>query len=190
MKENSVKEYISESFIRLLMAKNRFKIWSSDFGDDGVDLKIGSLLKFVEEDGSTSYLDDEKTLKIQLKCTTEKNIRSAKSGKGLSYQLRVKNYKDLIKAKEHYKYSKLVLIVFILPEKENEWMDILDDKITLSKYAYWYVPGEDDTLKKVEFKDDSDSIRIELLHENKLVLDFESIFKKFYPDYESVISIL
>ncbi|MDX3916331.1 MAG: DUF4365 domain-containing protein [Pseudosphingobacterium sp.] len=176
MRENLVKEYLAEGFVRLLMAKNRFKIFKSDSGDDGVDLSIQSVIKNLRKDGKYTYTDSGRMLHIQMKCTTEKYVKDIKSG--FEYSLKVKNYEDIVRAKDQ-PYIKILLIVFILPEDENQWVNILEDHIKISKYAYWYFPSDRDNLRRSEYKSGSSKIKIELLKKNKLDLDFKNIFDLF-----------
>jgi hypothetical protein len=178
VRENLVKEYISESFVRLLMAKNRYKVMKPEMGDDGVDLSITSVNKRMRGK-SVTYTDSGKILNIQLKCTTEKQV--SKFNDGYKYNLRVKNYEDLVLAKEE-NYTKIILIVFILPDDEINWMEIKEDYIKLSKHAFWYYPSDTDTIKRSEYKDAKSTVSIDLLSLNRLDLDFSTIFKVFYAD--------
>lgn len=178
MRENLVKEYISESFIRLLMAKNRYKILSSDMGDDGVDLTITTVIA-RNRGNRINYSDSGKMLNIQLKCTTVKQV--SKLPDGFIYKLRVKNYEDLIYARDD-NYTKLILIVFILPDEEMDWMEIKQDYIKLCKHAFWFYPNSDYTLKKSEFKDPKSTVPIKLLDINRLDLDFTPVFRYFHAN--------
>lgn len=178
MRENQVKEYISDSFIRLLMAKNRFKVLTSTMGDDGVDMTITNVDKRNRKVGS-SFSDSGKMLNIQLKCTTLKQVKITPNG--YTYKLKVKNYEDLIYARDQ-NYTKMILIVFILPDKEDDWMEINEDYIRLCKHAFWYFPSNDETLACTEFKDPRLKMSIELIKTNRLELDFSKIFNFFYAD--------
>lgn len=180
MEDNIVKEKISEAFLGLLMAKNRFKVYSSRSGDDGVDLLVGPLIEYSRPDGSKSYIDSHLKLDIQLKCTTEKQIRKKRNG-NFSYDLRVKNYEDLIIRRDQDGYVKMILIIFILPDEELQWLDILEDHVKLCKYAYWFFPSKDHTLAKTKFSSDKYSTTVvQCLKENRLDMDFKKIFNKLY----------
>ncbi|PWS33346.1 DUF4365 domain-containing protein [Pedobacter paludis] len=180
MDENKVKEKISEAFFSLLMAKNRFKIYKSDSGDDGIDLRIGDLIKYTRDNHANSYIDGQHILDIQLKCTTEKQIKRLTDG-NFSYQLKVKNYEDLIIKRDAGGAIKMILVLFILPDDESEWMKILDDEIRLSKHAYWFYPGpEYDLDRTARVQNKHSSTKIEFQKSNQLILDFKTLFNTFY----------
>jgi len=181
MQDNDVKENFSDGFVRLLMAKNRLKVHKPE-SDDGVDLNVAPIDKNTRADGKFTYSDSDRFLGIQLKCTTEKKVKKKKNG-NYTYDLRVKNYEDLIRSKEKKpRYKELILVVFILPENEVDWFNIYDDYIHLSKNAFWYYPSDNDSLAKTASKDINSTIAIEIKAINKLDLDFMSIYNSFYGD--------
>ena len=181
MQDNDIKENFSDGFIRLLMAKNRLKVHKPD-SDDGVDLNVAPVDKNMRPDGKFSYSDSDRVLGIQLKCTTEKKVRIKRNG-NYTYNLRVKNYEDLVRNKEKkVKYKELILVVFILPENEIDWFNIYDDHIQLNKHAFWFYPGDNDSLKKTNNKSAGSTIAIELKAINKIDLDFMTIYNSFYAN--------
>lgn len=178
MRDNIVKENISKAFVGLLMAKNRLKIHKPD-SDDGVDLTVGTVECLLRADGTKTYIDSNKRLDIQLKCTTEKDVKKM-ANDNYRYYLRVKNYEDLVHRRQlKKKYTELILIVFVLPDSEVDWMDIVDDQIMLKRHAFWFYPSEEDTLDVTANKKKDDHIGIEIKSINKLNLDFKSIFQSF-----------
>ncbi|MGJ1439102.1 DUF4365 domain-containing protein [Sphingobacterium siyangense] len=178
---NSVKGLLAENFVKLLMNNNKFNATKPD-KDYGVDLKINRVLKTTTTFGKTRYIDDEIILDIQIKCTTESKIRRAKSGLGWSFKVEAKTYEDLLRRRDENHLIKLILIVFILPSGDDDWLRVLDEKIELSKYAYWYYPSDDDTLDKLNGLNEKSRIRIELLNENKITANFLTVFETIYAD--------
>jgi len=181
MQDNDVKENLSDGFVRLLMAKNRLKVHKPE-SDDGVDLNVAPVDKFERANGKFTYTDSDRFLGIQLKCTTEDKVKLKKNG-NYSYNLRVKNYEDLVRNKQKEpRYKELILVVFILPKNEDDWFNIYDDYIHLSKNAFWYYPSITDSLERTVSKDSDSTITIEIKAVNKLDIDFMSIYNSFYED--------
>ena len=181
MDSNSVKGLIAENFVKLLMNNNRFNATKPD-KDYGVDLKINRVIEKKSKIGKTRYIDDDLVLDIQIKCTTQKKINRAATGGGWSYQLEAKTYEDLVTRKDK-KYSiKMILIVFILPDDTKDWLKVLDEKIELSKYAYWYYPSDEESLAKLNGLSSKSKVRIELLYKNKITADFLTVFETIYAD--------
>lgn len=180
MDDNKIKELISEAFFKLLMAKNRYKVFYSGSGDDGVDLRIGDLTRYTRPNGKHSYIDGQHVLDIQLKCTTEKQIRRGKNG-DFTFRVKIKNYEDLIVKRDLGGTIKMILVVFILPELEEDWMEILEDEIRLCKHAFWFQPGPEYTLENTAHSTDKHSyITISVSGKNRLALDFKTLFDTLY----------
>lgn len=178
---NSVKGLFAENFVKLLMNNNKFNATKPD-KDYGVDLKINRVLETTSKLGKTRYIDDDIVLDIQIKCTTQSNVNKARSHEGWSYKLEAKTFEDLLRRKIEGYSIKLILIVFILPNASEEWLKVLDDKIELSKYAYWYYPSDEENMDKLNGLNPKSTIRIELLHVNKITTNFLTIFNKIYAD--------
>lgn len=178
---NTVKGLLAENFIKLLLNNNKFNVTKPE-SDYGIDLLVNRVLELKSKLGKTRFIDDDDILKIQVKCTTEKKINKTRTGLGLSYQLEAKTYEDIVSKKVKNHHQKMILIVFILPDDNLEWVKVLDEKIEIAKYAYWYYPSENDGLERLNGLNKKSKVRIELLFENKLKTDFMSIFNIFYAD--------
>ncbi|MES2266394.1 MAG: DUF4365 domain-containing protein [Bacteroidota bacterium] len=179
MDDNKVKEIISEAFFSLVLAKNRFKSYKSSSGDDGVDLLINPIITRVRTyGGGTSRIDSPKKIDIQLKCTTENKVTVLPNG-NLRYYLKVKNYEDLLVRRDE-KGVPLALIVFVLPDKEDDWLEIFHDQLLLRRCGYWYVMPDTESLVRSEVLKSKSNISIEILSKNKLTLDFKTIFDKIW----------
>jgi hypothetical protein len=181
LQDNDIKENFSDGFFRILMAKNRLKIHKPD-SDDGVDLNVAPVEKNERKTGEITYSDSDRMLGIQLKCTTQKNLIEKKNG-NYSYKIKIKNYEDLVRSKaKGDPYKALILVVFILPDEEDDWLLIYDDYIKLSKHAFWYYPCESDTLQRSEKSKLDSTISIEIKALNKMTADFLQIYKSFYEN--------
>ena len=108
---------------------------SNDFG---VDLRIVEYACRTNADGKKSYLPSNRDLKVQVKATTEKGIRREK-GK-LKYNLRVKNFNDMV---EHQQWQRpTFLFLVILPDDESKWLSHDIEYLTLHRQCFWYIHPE------------------------------------------------
>ena len=178
---NSVKGLLAENFVKLLMNNNKFNVTKPE-KDYGVDLKINRVIERKSIIGKSRFFDDDIVLDIQVKCTTQKQINKARSGLGWSYKLEAKTYEDLVIRKEENHSIKMILIVFILPDEDDEWLKVLEDKIEISKYAYWYYPSINDKRDRLNGLNNNSTVRIELLHTNKILTNFINVFNTIYED--------
>ena len=102
--------------------------------DYGVDLTIREIAKRVEPNGKASYYPSNRELKVQLKATTEKQLRSAKGF--LKFDLKVKNYNDLVYYTQNYRPAYLFLVV--MPDDEERWLEYTEGELILRSRCYWY----------------------------------------------------
>lgn len=71
----------------------------------------------------------------------------------------------------------LVLILFILPNDQNLWVDIDHTEIRLRKHAYWFLPPEGSQMTNNKF-----TMRIEIPKANMLGIDFfNTLYQQLYP---------
>jgi Domain of unknown function (DUF4365) len=68
-------------------------------------------------------------LDIQLKATT----KLKKTSSNYSFPLKKKNYDDLRVETQ----TPRILVILDLPIEHEKWLQIGDDKLTISRYAYW-----------------------------------------------------
>ncbi len=61
----------------------------------------------------------------------------------------------------------LILILFILPDCELEWVKVFEDELIISKHAYWYYPDANDNKSGNSF-----SQTIEIPLDNKIDFSF------------------
>lgn len=138
MTEEHIKEALSLRYIELIAAFNGFNT-SVPEKDYGEDLHI---IEVEYNEKRKRFINSGRTLKIQLKATTENLISF--DNNFLKYDLDAKNYNDLIdRSKDCHP---LLLILFILPSKKNDWLKISDTELIAKKCAYWYLPKETDNI--------------------------------------------
>lgn len=174
MTDNQIKECLSEGFLRIILAQNKFKVYDSKY-DHGVDLTVGPLDKIPLPKGKIMYQDSDRRLDIQLKCTT---VKDAKLKNGfINYRLRNKNYIAL-KSKVDSPYIKMILVLLVLPEDKNTWINVVENEMLFKKHCYWYIPTNSIIESTNKLKGKDTPILITIPKDNHLLEDFESIFNK------------
>lgn len=103
--------------------------------DYGIDLRIIEIIKRTEPSGQAVYFPSTREIKVQLKATTEKQIR--KAGSSIAYDLRVKNYNDIVHSVNNHRPIYLFLIV--MPDDDTKWLEYSPDELILRSKCYWYV---------------------------------------------------
>jgi hypothetical protein len=177
MDDNKVKEIISEAFFTLILAKNRFNIFKSITSDYGVDLLVNPVLIRTRGKKQTR-VDSGKKVDIQLKCTTQDKVEELSNG-NIKFLLRVKNYEDLVYRKDEGG-TPLMLIVFILPTNESEWIEIFHDQLLLRKCGYWYLMPDKSLAKNTSLLKETSNTAIEINHNNRLTLDFKTLYDSLW----------
>ncbi len=166
MTEEHIKEAISLRYMELIAAYNGYDV-SNSKNDYGRDLQIDEVNLF--EDGRT--LSTNRSLHFQVKSTTEKTIIEDKES--VKYDLRATNYNDLIKLKDTA--NPLILLLFVLPEDKNRWIELSKEELITRKCAYWFMPSE--TAEKTN---NNSKIRIEIDKSNLVDLEtIDLLFKKY-----------
>jgi Domain of unknown function (DUF4365) len=96
-------------------------------------------------------------LDIQLKATT----RLKKTATNYSFALKKKNYDDLRVETQ----TPRILVVLDLPAEPDKWLQIADNRLSISRYAYWVsLSGKPDS-------DNEKTITISIPQENRFDVD-------------------
>lgn len=140
MTDNQIKEAISQRYVQVIANSLGFKTMELP-QDHGVDLHIVEVATLTRN-GSVRYLDSGRTLRLQLKATTERRI--TRGNAEVRYSLEAKTYNDLIDSRNDI--SPIVLILFVLPDDSNSWIDVNPDDLQIRKNAYWFLPDLADTV--------------------------------------------
>lgn len=164
MTEQQIKEKLSESYLELLMNRGGFKKGELK-SDHGVDLLVTRTQRIVGVNGDVSYRDTLEFLGVQLKCTCLSSVED--HGTYIKYDLEVKNYNDLIRSVHSNSSTPLFLVLMVLPDEIDSWVEVRETEIALAKCAYWYRPTTSDSLSS-----NVSSKRIEIPKSNKLDLSF------------------
>jgi len=116
------KEQFSNAFIAAIASKCGFRMSKPDVDDDSIDWTLSG------KGGSGSVRSPK--LDIQLKCTAlELGIEN-----DFSFDLKVKNFNDLVPS--HVMVPR-ILVVVLVPESENEWLEQTEEELKIRRCGYW-----------------------------------------------------
>ena len=118
MSPNFIQEQLSVAYVRAVIFRAGFRLSSPVVDDHGIDGTI------VDPDRRGINRVD-----LQLKATTQYEIR----GDVIVYDLRVEDYNRLIIEDDVPK----VLILYLMPEDEDQWLTQSEDELCLRKCSYW-----------------------------------------------------
>ncbi|MEO1713172.1 MAG: DUF4365 domain-containing protein, partial [Bacteroidota bacterium] len=150
MTEDHIKEQLSLQYIGVLASRLGYRT-DRPFTDYGVDLMIERIER-VQKGNQVRYFSSGQSVDVQLKCTTEQQI--IRKDQRVIYDLKVKNYNDLILRKQATtkglgSYIPLLLIVVILPGSPEKWVKMkTNGNLLIRGSAYWFYPGETMTLSE------------------------------------------
>lgn len=134
MTKEHIKEALSTRSVEALANYMGF-VTESQRKDYGIDLTIREIAKRIESNGKETYFPSNRELKVQLKATTEKQVRHAKGF--LKFDLKVKNYNDLVYYVQNQLHTYLFLVV--MPDDEQRWLEYTNDELILRSRCYWYI---------------------------------------------------
>lgn len=167
------KEQLSNRFIGILAVNNGYLIDKPEL-DLGIDYQLKKTKTYTTINGSTRHTVDSRYIDIQLKTTTISSIIEEEDL--IKYDLEAKNYNDMIDRMSDG-IAPLILILFVLPENQSDWVDIDENEIRLRKNAFWYRPESGATMTP-----NSSTKRISIPRSNMLHLNcFDNLHSELYP---------
>jgi hypothetical protein len=124
MTENEQKQQLSFAYVQAVAARAGFACDRPSVDDDSVDLRIAA-------SGSVHGMAIFRSpmIELQMKATSAKEPKS----EHLSFALPIKNYDDL---RQETMVPRL-LVVLLLPERIEEWLDQSEDQMITRRCAYW-----------------------------------------------------
>jgi len=143
-----IKEQLSNRFVGILATNKGFVIDKPEL-DLGVDYQLKKTFTYKPPNGNTRYSVDSRYIDIQLKATTENTIIDEKDF--IKYDLEAKSYNDLIYRQQNG-IAPLILILFVLPSTQAEWVEIDDLELKLRRNAYWYIPPDSSDFTENEYR--------------------------------------
>lgn len=121
---NDIKEQLSLAYIHAVASRAGFSVEKVDVDRDSIDLKICARGQLADDAVLTSP-----ELAVQLKATSRASFRDER----LSFVLSRKNYNDLIAPS----LVPRILVVFVMPEEEDQWLTLTPESLILRRCAYW-----------------------------------------------------
>ena len=121
---NDIKEELSLAYVRAIASRAGFSIEEIRKDRDSVDLKVCARGLLAEDAVLTSP-----ELAIQLKATVLEPLPTDE----FSFVLPRKNYDDLSAPS----LVPRILVVFVLPEDEQQWLTHTEESLILRRCAYW-----------------------------------------------------
>lgn len=130
-------EALSRAYLQAVAARAGYVVASDDFDRDGIDcvIRAGGRMR--------------PALGVQLKATMK--LGEAREG-GYRYPLKRRNY-DLLREPTQ---TPRVLVVFALPEDENDWLTVTEEQLVLRRCAYWI------SLAELPETDNHESVTVSL----------------------------
>jgi hypothetical protein len=145
MTKEHIQEALSKRFITAIANRCGYSTSHHEF-DYGVDLEIVEVNVRLKTTTGNRYSATNRSLRLQLKSTLEHRIE--KRGNAVIYDLHAETWNDLVEQRRSYK--PLILVLFILPSNEEEWLTLDDNALILRKCAYWFVPNDTDSMTENE----------------------------------------
>lgn len=167
------KEQLSNRFIGILAINNGYVIDKPEM-DLGIDYQLKKTRTYTTPTGKTRYTVDPRYIDIQLKATTVNSI--IEEDDSIKYDLEAKNFNDMVDRMSDG-IAPLILILFVLPENQSEWVGIDENEIKLRKNAFWYRPNSDEVMTS-----NTSTKRISIPKSNMLNLNcFNNLHSELYP---------
>ena len=159
-------EEVSFSYFAAVTAKTNAILDYCRRDDDGIDATIRKRITIKDK-----QLDS--VLSFQLKSVFSKNHYKFDDDGNLVYSLKIKNYEDLIIGSNVDKY----LLVMILPENKDEWVEISFNELSIKKNMYFI------SLKNMPHSSNKHTIDIKipkdnLLNSNTLDILLKGVFEE------------
>ena len=124
MPTNARKENLGQAYVRTVVASVGYNL-SKDENDYGLD---GTIKDVAVRNGR--YYNNGFSIEYQLKSSWDVSFE----GDELIYDLESKNYNDLAAWEGAVP---AILILFVMPRDENEWIDFSQDGLTIHNCAWW-----------------------------------------------------
>ncbi len=139
--EEIIKESLSRRYVEVIACRNGYKFEVPN-PVTGVDLSITrSIIQY--RNGKKRFIDTGEYIQLQIKSTTESSIIA--DDNSIKYDLESKTYNDLVFRVNSEYITPLYLILMILPDDTNKWVELSNNELVLRKSAFWYIPNTGST---------------------------------------------
>lgn len=123
LSENDIKEEFSHAYLHIIATKKGYSMERVVKDRDSIDVSIRTKAKLAEDS-----IIHSPQLDIQLKATSQKMGRDQ-----IHFDLSIKNYNDL----RSITMVPRILILFALPENDNEYVSCTEEQLVLKGTAFW-----------------------------------------------------
>ena len=118
------KEALGQAYVRAVIAKAGFNFGKNEF-DYGID---GTIKDVINRNGR--YVDGCFGINFQLKSSSNVSFEDG----CVIYDLESKNYNDLV---EESSMLPNILILFVLPADNSDWLSVTADQLIMKQCAWW-----------------------------------------------------
>lgn len=122
--DNDVKEHLALAYVYAVATRARCSFDQPRVDRDSVDVKL-----CLRNDGDPEALLRSPELALQVKATT---VGCVPEG-NIPFFLKRKNHHDLVKRAQIPR----LLVVVLLPENPNEWVELSESQLVLRRCGYW-----------------------------------------------------
>lgn len=149
-----IKEDLSICYLNTISAVNGIALEQHRHDEDSIDVEIK---KIVELEGGLKF---NSQISVQLKSTSSPSQYTIGENE-ITYRLKVKNHNDLCAASA----MPSMLVLFILPENEDEWVNWTEEELMIRGQMYWI------SLQNRELSSNIDSVSVKIPKANRLSKD-------------------
>ena len=118
---NQQKEQFSRAYVHAVSTVAGFTMYKNDVDDDSIDFGISA---------GGDHFRQRPRLEGQIKCTSRDLLRED----GVHFPLVIKNYDDL---REEDILVPRILIVLIVPNEIENWIELTSEQLIIRHCAYW-----------------------------------------------------
>jgi hypothetical protein len=122
-------EDMSVAYLRALCAANGYTLKNEEHDNDGVDITVKCKGKPADDSLRVSPSFD-----VQLKSSSSPSLINVNEDGSVTYKLEVKNYNILI---DPDRFNPIILVVLVMKENEDDWLEQTVDYLKMTKCAYW-----------------------------------------------------
>ncbi len=145
---NHQKESLARAYIQAIAGRCGMMCAYSEF-DYGIDVKVQDVKVRIDQRGGEDfarYIESGFGIAVQAKSTIDAIIEDD----AVAYDIEAKSFNDL---RDPEVGEPRILVLLVLPDNENEWLDFNEEQLTLRRCVYWHsLKGEPATNNKTRIR--------------------------------------
>lgn len=142
-----IEEDLSKAYVMAIGAKAGYSVELDRPHDYTVDGTFHEIVVIGNKREESGYSIDFQ-LKASTRCIVEEEF--------VKYDFDADTYNYIARRINRKNSTPLILLLLVLPENANEWLNISEDSLILKKACYWYKTGKSD------FTENKNSTRISI----------------------------